>query len=95
MEQSEYFLFAIIALFLASAVIPIVYMMIMEASTRRVYERTLDDDDQKRLASFCSIGLPWREFRSDHERRHRNDESERLLLERVAPVRAPRRGISR
>lgn len=74
MDQSEYFPFAIIAIFLMSAVIPIVYLMIKEESMRRIYERTLDNDDQKRLASFRSIGMPWREFRTARERRHRTNE---------------------
>jgi hypothetical protein len=69
--QSEYFLFAMIAIFLASAVIPIAYLAIKELRTRQVFEKTLDHDERERLNSFRSIGLPWREFRAERNQRHR------------------------
>ena len=71
MGWSAQFLFILVGALLASVFLPILYLVINEASKRRAYMRTLDDVERRRLANFQSIGAPWREFRTERDKRLR------------------------
>lgn len=71
MGWSGLFLLILVGALFASIAVPVLYLMIKDASQRRAYMRNLDDTERMRFANFRSIGAPWREFTVEREKRMR------------------------